>query len=728
MPRARTMPQDLAAESPVRYVTAVCSHNCPDGCAVRVAVGAEPGGGERVHSLAGDPTHPITRGFLCGKVQRYAERQYHPERIRTPLRRVGPKGEGRFAPISWDEALEEIAARFRQAIAEHGAQSILPYSYSGTVGRVSMHIGHRLFHALGASRLARTICSTQAVEGQKYTTGAGLAADIEDLPHSRLILLWGANAVSTNVHLLPFIRQARKAGAQLVVIDPHRNHTARRADWYLPIRPGTDAALALGLMQVLIAEGLYDAAFVDRYTLGFEDLRRACAPYTPQHTADITGISAADVLRLARLYGGTRASFLRLGLGPTRRHNGAMVVRTVSCLPALTGAWEAQGGGFLRQGWASGMLNLGYLTRPRPQDPPARTVNMLHLGHALTALADPPVKALYVYNSNPAAVAPDQGRVLEGLRREDLFVAVHEQMHTDTTAFADIVLPATTFLEQPEIGTGSGTRYVQYSAPAVAPLGEARSNLDTFAALAARLGVDDPVYTGGFEDLAEQVLRSAWAPAGAGEGGKNAANGGGHPEGQLDLDAFWAGTPIRLEPPAHPWRDGTLATPSGKFEFVSQALAAQGLSPVPEYVPSAEGNLDNAHKARYPLQLCTPHAHHLINSSFANTPSAQRLDRVARLRLHPADAAARGLGDGALARVFNDRGECRLTVEVTEDVQPGVTVAEAVWWPRQHAAVNGRQGSAALGNVNRLIAAETTDLGGGARFQDCCVQVEAAPA
>ena len=681
----------------VTYTTAVCTHNCPDGCGVRV--GVEDG---RVVSLAGDPDHPITRGFLCGKVNRYTERVYHAERILTPLRRVGAKGEGRFAPISWDEALDEIAARWREVIAGHGAEAILPYSFSGSVGRVSMYIGHRLFHALGASRLARTICSTQAVEGQRYTTGTGLAMDIEEIPHSRFIILWGSNVLSTNLHLWPLIREARAQGARLVVIDPHRNRTARQADWYLPIRPGTDAALALGMMRQIVADGLHDAAFIDRYTLGFEDLCRACAPYTPEHTAEITGLPAQDVVRLAREYGGTRASFLRLGLGPTRRRNGGMVVRTLACLPALTGAWEARGGGFMRQGWASGRLNLGYLTDPRPEDPPARTVNMLHLGRALTELRDPPVMALYVYNSNPAAVTPEQTRVHAGLQREELFTVVHEQMRTDTTDFADIVLPATTFLEQEDVGAGSGTRYVQYSARAIAPLGEARSNLDTFAALAGRMGLADPVYTGGFAQIAERLLQSEWAP----------------PDG-FDGAAFRAGRVQKLHPPERPWRDGRLATPSGKFEFVSAALGQLGLSPVPEYTPSPEGNLDNDLKARYPLQLCTPHAHHLINSSFANTAGAHGLDRPGRIRLHPADAAARGLGAGDRARVFNERGACVLTVDVTEDVRPGVSVAEAVWWPGD-AAVHG-PGRA---NVNRLISAENTDLGGGARYQDCLVQVE----
>ena len=679
----------------VTYVTAVCSHNCPDTCGVRV--GVEAG---RVVSLSGDADHPVTQGFLCGKVNRYAERVYSPQRILTPLRRIGAKGEGRFAPISWDEALDEIAHRFRETIAHHGAEAILPYSFSGTVAKVSQYGGDPLFNALGASRLARTICSTQATEGQHYTTGYHLATDIEEVPHAKLIVLWGSNVVATNIHLLPFIQRARAAGAPLVVIDPHRNRTARQADWHLPIRPGTDIALALGMMRLMISEGLLDRDFIAQYTLGFDALRQACSEYTPEHVAGITGLAAQDIVRLGRLYGSTRASFIRMGLGLTRRRDGGMAVRTVSCLPCLTGAWEERGGGFQRQGWGNQKLNLAYLKRPQPADPPARTVNMVRLGEALTALKNPPVMALYVYHSNPAAVAPEQRLVHEALRREDLFVAVHDQMSTDTTDFADIVLPATTFLEQDDLGASAGHWYVQVSRKAIDPVGESRSNLDVFRALAQRLGVDPPAYRASFEEIVGHLLETDWAP----------------PDG-WDLPGLWAGRAQRLAPPDKPWRTGKLKTPSGKFELYSDALARMGLSPVPEYVPSPEGHLDNALKAKYPLQFLSPHAHHFINSSFANVPSAQRLEDGPALRLHPEDAAARGLAAGDPCRVFNDRGDCTLTVRVTEDVRPGVCVADAVWWPRSHP---GRK------NVNQLISQDQTDIGAGARFQDCLVQVEAA--
>jgi anaerobic selenocysteine-containing dehydrogenase len=677
----------------VRYVTSVCSHNCPDICGVRV--GVEDG---RIVSLAGDPDHPITRGFLCGKVSRYAERVYSPERVLTPLRRIGAKGEGRFAPISWDEALDEIAHRFKETSSRYGAEAILPYNFSGTVAKVAQYSGEPLFNGLGASRLARTICSTQASEGQRFTTGYHLSTDIEELPHAKLIVLWGSNAVSTNIHLMPFVQQARKNGATLVVIDPHRNRTARRADWHLPIRPGTDIALALGMMRLLIAEELLDRDFIAKYTLGFDALRESCAEYTPERVAGITGLSEQDVVRLARLYGTTRASFIRLGLGLTRRRDGGMVVRTVACLPCLTGAWEERGGGFQRNAWGNQKLNLAYLTQPRPGDPKARTVNMVRLGEALTTLKDPPVHALYVYHSNPAAVAPEQAQVHAGLMREDLFVAVHEQMFTDTTDFADIVLPAPTFLEQDDLGAAAGHWYVQIARRAIAPLGEARGNLEVFRALAARLGVDHPAYRESFDEIVAHLLETDWAPAGG-----------------WDLAALRAGKAQRMQPPDKPWRSGRLKTPSGKFELYSEPLARLGLSPVPVYVPSPEGQLDNALKARYPLQLLTPHSHHLINSSFGNVPSARRLERGPALRLNPADAAARGLQAGDPCRVFNGRGQCTLPVRVTEDVRPGVCVADSVWWPRDQP---GRR------NVNQLISQDQTDVGAGARFQECLVQVD----
>jgi anaerobic selenocysteine-containing dehydrogenase len=678
------------------FRTVVCSHDCPDSCSVRV--GVRDG---RIVSIAGDPDHPITRGFLCGKVNRYRERVYSPLRVLTPLRRSGRKGEGRFAPISWDEALDEIAHRFGDIAARQGPQAILPYSYGGTIGRVGMDIGHPFFHRLGASRLARTICSGAAVEGLQMTTGSGVASDLEQVANARLIIAWGINAVASHVHLMPFVKAARQRGARLIVIDPYRNATARQADWHIPIRPGTDAALALGMMHVILREGLHNPAFIERYTHGFDPLRGACAPYTPRHTAALTGVPAEDVERLALEYGSTRAAFIRLGLGISRHDNGGMMVRTVACLPALTGAWEAPGGGLLCYAWGGAVQNQQFLKAPAPSDPPARTVNMVRLGQALTALRDPPILALYVYNSNPAAIAPEQALVHKGLAREDLFVVVHEQTRTDTTDFADIVLPATTFMEHDDLVSSYGHDYIQLSRAAIAPVGQAKSNLETFSLLADRMGFSEPIFSLGFEEVVQGLFKSDVAER----------------EG-FDFDALWAGKPVKFSQPPAPWRTG-LKTPSGRFEFLSERMGALGLPAVPAHLPSAEGHLDNDLRRRFPLQLLTPPSQHFLNSSFGETESSLRLEGNPRLKLHPQDAAARGLTDGAPCRVFNDRGECHLAVEVTEDVPPGVTVAESIWWPKR---MRGRKG------INQLTAAELTDLGGCAQFHNALVQVEAARA
>ncbi|MCZ6533740.1 MAG: molybdopterin oxidoreductase family protein [SAR324 cluster bacterium] len=683
----------MSRDEAIEHRISVCAHDCPDTCSIKV--GVRDG---RIISITGDEDHPITRGFLCGKVNRYAERVYSPLRIKTPLRRIAAKGEGRFAPISWDEALDEIASRFGEIMAAHGAEAILPYSYGGTIGQIGFYIGHRFFHRLGASRLERTICTGSAVEGLRMTMGIGLASDIEEIRDARLILVWGLNAVASHVHLMPFIRDARRKGARLVVIDTYRNATARQADWFIPVRPGTDAALALGMMREIIAAGLHDENFIDRYTVGFEDLRQACQPYTPQRVQEITGVPAQQLVTLARDYGRSEAAFIRLGLGLSRHSNGAMTVRSISCLPALTGAWERRGGGFLCFGWGSVCQNQNYLRHPAPEDPPARSINMVRLGEALLETRDPEIKALYVYNSNPAAVVPEQARVHEGLAREDLFCVVHEQLSTDTTDFADIVLPATTFMEHDDVLTSYGHNYLQISRAAIPAQGQAKSNLETFSLLARRMGLDDPVLRQSFQEVSGRMLAEA----------EFEDNGDA-------LARLEAGQPLKMPFPAAPWRQG-LATPSGKFEFYSSKMEALGHSPVPAFVPSREGHLDNALKARYPLQLVTPPSQHFLNSSFGEAPSSLRLEQTPRIKLNPADAAVRGLVDGASCRAFNDRGECFLTVEVTGDTPPGTAVAESVWWPKLHPQRKG---------INQLTSAELTDLGRCARFHDGLIEVEA---
>lgn len=686
----------------VHYSTVVCSHNCPDACGVRV--GVEAG---RIVSIQGDPRHPITRGFLCGKVNRYAERVYSPQRVLYPQRRVGAKGEGRFARISWDEALDEIAQRLKAIAAEWGPEAILPEPGSGSVGQIARVAGNRLFNRLGASRLARTICSTQAKEALRLTTGEDFATDLEQAAQSKLILLWGLNAVATHIHFMPLVKRARANGARLVVIDIYNNQTARQADWFIRIRPGTDTALALGMMRVLIEENLCDRAFVERYTVGFEELRKACLEYTPETVAGLTGVPAADVLRLAREYGRTPNAFIRLGLGLSRREHGGMTIRTIACLPCLTGAWQHPGGGLMRQGWGNTKLNAGFLTRPRPGDPPARTVNVVQLGQALTALDDPPVKCLFVYGSNPAAVVPDQSQVQRGLLREDLFVVVHEVMHSDTADFADILLPATTFMEQDELNTSSSHWYVQVSRKAIAPLGESKSNLELFDLLAQKMGYTEPMFSASFEEHVAHLLDTDWAPAGG-----------------WDRAALMAGLPQKLAPPPAPWSTGStgLKTPSGRFELYSEELRRQGLPPVPAHQPAAEGYATDGHDAsgrRYPLQLCCPPSQHFLNSTFPETASSRKLEKMPFLKMHPADARARGLAQGAAVRAYNDRGESFLTLEVTDDVQPGSTIAESVWWPK---LLRGRKG------INQLTSQRLTDLGGSATFHDTLIEVEPAQA
>ncbi len=683
-----------AVESSTVERTVVCSHDCPDSCSVRV--GVRDG---RIVSIAGDPQHPVTRGFLCGKVNRYAERVYSPLRVLHPLRRCGAKGEGRFARITWGEALDEIVARFKAVAEEWGREAILPYSYGGTIGRVGMDIGTPLFHRLGASRLARTICVGSAVEGHRMTTGVGVATPLEEVARAKLILIWGINAVASHIHLMPFVKEAKARGARVVVIDPYRTATARQAHQYVPIRPGTDAALALGMMRHLIAAGLVEREFVARYTHGFSELEAAAAPYAPERVEAITGVPARDVVALAEAYGREKSAFIRLGLGLSRHDNGGMLVRTIACLPALTGAWEAPGGGLLCYAWGGAVQNNAFLRQPWPGDPPARTVNMVQLGAALTELSDPPVKALYVYNSNPAAIAPEQARVHAGLRREDLFTVVHEQVFTDTVDFADIVLPATTFMEHDDLIGSYGHNYVQLSRAAIPPQGEARSNFDVFWELARRFGFDAAPFNLGFDEIVRGLFK---ADVAAREG--------------FDFDALFAGRPVALSQPERPWRTG-LKTPSGKFEFVSAQMAALGQPATPAHVPSPEGHLDNARKRRYPLQLLTPPSQHFLNSSFGDTPTGRSLEGPPRIKLHPLDAARRGLKDGAACRVYNERGECWLRCEVTEDVQAGVAVAESVWWPK---LLPGRKG------INQLTSGAFTDLGECAQLHNALVEVEAA--
>lgn len=686
-------------------VRAVCPHDCPDTCGLVVRV--ENG---RAVDLRGDSEHPFTRGFLCQKVARYLERVYHPQRLRYPLKRVGPKGQGRFERLSWDEAIAAIARRFREiADSPEGPQAILPYSYAGTMGLIQgSSLDRRFFHRLGASLLDRTICATAGAAGCEVTLGTRAVVDPETVRHSRYIINWGSNTSVTNLHLWALMHQARKAGARMVTIDPYQCQTAKRSDWWLPIRPGTDAALALGMMHILFRDGLQDDDYLQRYCLGTEQLReRVLREYPPEKVAHITGLPVADIEKLAHEYGTIRPAFIRLNYGLQRHGGGGMAVRTITCLPAIIGSWREVGGGALLSTSRLFPWNREKLERPDLIPPGTRTINMVQLAEALQGeLPGPPVRALYVYNANPAAVCPNQARVLEGLRREDLFTVVHEQFPTDTVDYADIVLPATTQLEHFDIHSAYGHLYVQINEPALAPLAEAKPNTEVFRLLARALKFEPELFEISDEELAAEGLGESdprFPPPPAFQG--------------LSLERLRRSGPIRLNLPPNymPFAEGGFGTPSGKCEFYSQRLADRGLDPLPTYIPPHEDPLSESELVRkYPLQMLCPPEPSFLNSSFVNVDSLRQQAGEPKVEIHPDDAARRGIAQGQWVRVFNDRGAFEARAVIGPTVRPGVVVSLGVWWNKYT-----RDGV----NCNITTSTRLTDLGGGATFFDNLVEV-----
>jgi anaerobic selenocysteine-containing dehydrogenase len=699
---AQTISHDEKTERGLTIVKAACPHDCPDTCAMLVTV--ENG---RAVKVAGDPSHPFTRGFLCTKVANYEQRTHSPERVRTCLRRTGAKGQGLFEEISWDEALGEIASRFKSlAESEEGAETILPYSYCGTMGLVqSQSMDRRFFNRLGATQLDRTICASAGTAGYKATVGASIGTDPERFSGARLILLWGTNTLSANVHLWPQILEAKAAGAHLIAIDPRRTRTADQCDEHIALLPGADAALALGMMHVIFAEGLEDKDYLESYTVGAEALRARAREYSPERVGSICGLEPRAIERLARLYATTRPSAIRINYGLQRHAGGGMAVRTISCLPAVTGAWRDPSGGILLSTSGTFPLNYAALERPDLMPQPApRTLNMSALGDVLTKTFDPPVRALYVYNSNPAAVAPDQGKVLEGLRCEDLFTVVHEQFMTDTTDYADIVLPATTQLEHFDLHKAYGHLYLVINERAIEPLHEAKCNSEVFRLLAARLGFKEDC----FKDSDEEVARQAISV-------EHAALRG------VTLEALRERGWMRLNLPETfaPFAEGNFPTPSGKCELFSEMLAAQGLPAVPEFIPPSESVESAPAVAKlYPLALISPAAHAFLNSSFANLPKQLRQELRPFVEINPLDARARGIEHGDIVRAFNERGSCVLAAVVTTRARPGVVVSPSVWWNKL---------SPGGVNINQLTSQKLTDMGGGATFYDALVEVERVP-
>ncbi|HET9491949.1 MAG TPA: molybdopterin-dependent oxidoreductase [Methylomirabilota bacterium] len=673
----------------------VCPHDCPSACSLQVTV--QDG---RLTNVTGNPAHPFTQGVICGKVRAYAERVHSPLRVLRPLRRVGPRGGGRFEPISWPAAIDEIAERWRAIIRQHGAEAILPFSYAGTMGQVQYHAGHPLFHALGASRLDRTICVSTAYAGWRATVGAVTGNDSEQMVGADLVVLWGINAAYSTVNVMTLVKQARRRGARIIAIDPYRTPTAAEADEHLMVRPGTDAALALAVMHVLISEGRVDRQYIGRATYGYEELARHVQAYAPERVAPIVGLSTEAIVGFARRYGAGPRAFIRLGIGLSRHDNGGMTCRTIACLPALTGAYaDPHGGALLSSGGAFG-FDYAVLERPDLMPPPPpRTVNMIHLGRVLTdAALAPPVKSLYVYNSNPAAVCPNQRLVLAGLAREDLFTVVHEQVMTDTAHRADLVLPATMSLEHEDLYRSYGHLHLQLALPVLAPPGEAKSNWEVFGLLAAALGVAREHYAKAPAQLIAEFLAGGDATV-AGITYERLRQ-----EGSIRLT---------LPRPYMPFADGA-PTSSGKVEFSSASLAARGWPALPTYLPLAEGP-DNAElRARYPLQCIVPPNRFFLNSSFSQSQRLRDRQKSPTVLISPADAAARAIDDGATVHVFNGRGAARFTARVTGDTRPGVVVIEGIWWHRFHP---GGQG------VNVLTSDRVTDLGDGPAFHSNLVEV-----
>jgi anaerobic selenocysteine-containing dehydrogenase len=690
----------LASDGVVR---GACPHDCPDTCATLVTV--KDG---RAIRISGDPEHPVTQGFLCAKVNRYVERTYHEDRLLTPLRRIGAKGEGRFAAISWDDALDEIATRLHAiASSSDGPQGILPYSYAGTMGLVQgSSMDRRFFHLIGASRLDRTICSMAGTVGMRMTVGANVGADSEGLPESDLVLLWGTNTLTANPHLWPFVLQARERGATVICIDPIRTRTAQQCDEWIAIRPGTDAALALGMMHVLFSRGLQDTDYLERYTLGHVELRARAAEWTPERTAAVTGLRPDAIISLGERYGRARAAFIRVNYGLQRHAGGGMAVRSIACLPAVTGHWRRAGGGIQLSTSANFQFDRAALERP-DLGPSARTINMIRLGEALTApdagVGGPPVRALVVYNSNPGAVAPERNVVLRGLAREDLFTVVLEHFRTDTCDWADIVLPATTQLEHWDVHLAYGHHYVTLNRPAIAAVGEAKPNSEIFRLIASRMGLVHESLRDDDLTLIRQALASS-----------STKLSGVTLEGLLERG--WMR--LNLPTPFLPYADGVFPTPSGKCELYSARLAAMGLDPLPTYTPPYESvERDPGLVARYPLTLISSPAHTFLNSTFVNIASLRRQAREPEVLLHPADAERRGIAPGMRVTVRNDRGAFLAAARVEPSIREGVAWAPSVWWGKL--AGDGA-------NANQTTSQRETDLGHGPVFYDNQVEVEQA--
>ena len=671
------------------HTVGACPHDCPDTCSLLTTVA----NGVAL-KVQGNPAHPHTDGVLCTKVSRYTERTYHPERILHPLKRTGPKGSGQFEPVSWDDALTDIAARLG-AIAARDPQAILPYSYAGTMGLVQGEsMDRRFFHRLGASLLDRTICASAGAEGLVQTLGGKVGMKVEHFAEAKLILVWGSNSIASNLHFWRYAQQAKRNGARLVCIDPRKTETADKCHEHIALLPGTDAALALALIHELVTHDWLDHDYIDRYTVGWSGLRARALQWSPERAAAVCGIPAEQIRTLARDYGTTQPAAIRLNYGMQRARGGGNATRAVACLPALTGAWRHRAGGMLLS--SSGHFPVDRAALQRPDliaGPSPRTINMSTVGDDLLRAASPEfgprIDAVVVYNSNPVAVAPNSAKVVAGFTREDLFTVVLEHFQTDTADYADYVLPATTQLEHWDVHVAYGHTDVLLNRPAIAPVGEAWPNTAVFRALAQRMGFTDPC----FADDDATLCRQAYGA-------------------KVNFDQLLERGFATLTLPEAPFAEGGFPTPSGRCEFFSARLAAQGLDGLPDYLPNYE---PAGSPGAYPLAMISPPARNFLNSSFVNVKSLRDIEGEPLLEICAADAEARGITSGMLVRVFNGRGEHVCKAKVSSRARHGVVHGLGIWWRKL-----GLDGT----NVNQLTSQRLTDLGRAPTFYDCLVDVQ----
>ncbi|HZF23072.1 MAG TPA: molybdopterin-dependent oxidoreductase [Burkholderiales bacterium] len=693
-----------AVENRLRVARVACPHDCPDACLMRVTVDTLSG---RAIKVEGDPTHPVTRGYLCNKVNHYLDLVYNDRRVLFPHRRTGPKGPGaKFLRITWDEALTEVAARLKAVIAEHGAEAVQPFSYSGTLGILGfLGMGERFFNKMGAARLERTICTAAGAAAEMHTFGRVGDANIEDLPQMDLVILWGTNLVSTGVHAMPFVNAARDNGAKIIAIDPRVTRTTAFADWHIQPRPGTDAALALGMMKIIVDRELHDLDFLRSHTVGWEKLLEERLPeYPPERVEAITGIAAADVEKLALLYGGTKQSFIRLNWGIQRHDNGGMMTKAIKLLPVITGAMRGKGGVCMSTGGEMRRVDLRKLQRTdllAGRKP--RTINMIQLGNALNDPdLSPPVKALFCWNADPANCVPDTIAARKGLAREDLFTVVHDTFWSDTASYADIVLPADTALEHVDLLAAYGNYYFSLSEQAIAKQGESLDNQEMFRRLARAMGYDEPCFSQSDEDMIRELIDPEVNPLFEGVSFEQLQRNG------------WArantDSPRRLGVNSGKW-----PTPSGKIEIYSEALAELGVDPLPAHVDETEGLSSAAASGRYPLQVISAATHYFIGASFQHVPRLQEMMARPTFEVSAADAGARGIGNGDYCRLYNDRGEVFGHALIVDGLLPGVIGAQKqLQGSRQRGGVN----------VNALISQREADMGRGPVFFSTLAQIE----